>query len=250
MKLITFIVNQRTILLVSLLTLLAGCTTFRISSPNDQEPPVVQNESRYRLIAPEILHLDVDQLVNRVMEVHPEPFAIVSEKAFKAKAQRVKQSIHFPLSRTEFYLRIAPLVVMLGDIHSSLELPKYLPTQNNENKNIKIISSAKLFPLAVLYEDEHVYVAADLSDSPRIPAGAIIKSINGAPIDYLLKVMKDLTVLETESGQRRKIQVDFPWLISVMGYAKDQYEITYQWQNQPVKLTLEGIVPVDRKSVV
>jgi len=243
LKAFNFIVNQRNILLVSLLTLLTGCATSRVESPVTEKHQIIQNESRYRLIAPEILRLDVEQIVKRVVEVHPEPFAMVSEQAFRAKAQLVKQSIRFPLSPSEFYLRVAPLIAMLGDIHSNLELPKYLPTQTREAKSVAINSSPKLFPLAVLYENEHIYVAADLSESPQIPVGALIKSINGAPIDYLLKVMKGLTVLETESGQRRKIQVDFPWLISVMGYARSGYEIVYQWQNQQITLTIEGIVP-------
>jgi len=246
LKSITLVVNQRNILLVSLLTLLTSCATSRVESPITDEPRISQSESQSRLIAPEILRLDADQLVKRVIEVHPEPFAIVSEQLFREKAQLIKQSIRFPLSSSEFYLRVAPLVAMLGDIHSSLELPKYLPAQINENnvaKEAGVSSPAKLFPLAVLYEDDDVYVAADLSEFPQVPVGAIISSINGAPIDYLLKVMKDLTVLETESGQRRKIQVDFPWLISVMGYARSEYEIAYQWQNQQITQIIQGIVP-------
>jgi len=248
LKPITLIVNQRNIFLLGLFILLTGCATSRVDSPISKTPSVIQNESQNSLIAPEILRLDVEQLVARVIEVHPEPFAIVSEQEFRAKAELIRQSIRFPLSRSEFYLRVAPLVVMLGDIHSNLELPKFLPAQSSKKRVIGGNSSPKLFPLAVLYEDDHVYVAADLSESPQIPVGAIIKTINGAPIDYLLLVMKDLTVLETESGQRRKIQVDFPWLISVMGYARSQYEITYQWQNQLITQTLEGIVPLKNQN--
>jgi len=100
-----------------------------------------------------------------------------------------------------------------------------------------------LFPLAVLYEESGLLVAADLTNNPTIPVGAILVDINGAPVEYLLSVMKKLTSYETETGWRRKIQVSFPWLLVAMGYGNDTYEISYQWQGLRVTKRVEGVTP-------
>lgn len=201
------------------------------------------------LFAAEILRVDIDQLVSLLEEIHPEPYALISKRDFLLKAQRIKQSIHYPLSKNEFYLRVAPLVAELGDVHTRLAFPKYLQNKTDknkysQNKNASILNLQNmLFPLAVLYENKGLYVAADLSLTPQIPTGAIIKEINNAPVDFLLQVMKRLTAKETAAGQRRRIQVDFPWLLTVMGYAKPDYNITYRWQGQNITVNIKGIEP-------
>lgn len=203
------------------------------------------------LIAPEILHRDVDQLIALVVEIHPEPFEVMSSRQFHQKAETIKQSIIYPISRREFFLRIAPLIVDLGDIHSHIVLPQYLQKTVSESKQTRSITmiqkpSAKLFPLAVLYEEQALYVAADLSLNPIIPVGSVITAINDVPVDFLLQVMKRLTVKETNAGQRRKIQINFPWLLAAMGYAKARYQISYRWGKQVITTEIEGLDPPDK----
>ncbi len=194
------------------------------------------------LIAAELLLLDIDRLVDLLIEIHPEPFALISKHEFLKKTQTLKQSIRYPLSRSDFYLRVAPLIAELGDIHSRLEFPKNLQNKKANHVNEKTQGN-KLFPLAVLYENSGLYVAADLSFQPKVPTGAIITEINGAPVEFLLQVMKRMTAKETAAGQRRKIQVDFPWLLAVMGYAKSNYDISYRWQGNQLTLNVAGIEP-------
>ncbi|MCF6194918.1 MAG: S41 family peptidase, partial [Kangiellaceae bacterium] len=202
--------------------------------------------SKFSLIAPDLLKLDLKQFVSKIIEIHPEPFELISETSFRNKVSVIKQSLRYPITRSEFYLRVAPLIAELQDIHTQIRLPENLFNKLSFDKQLTDNKNTKLFPLAVLYEQSGLYVATDLSKTPTIPIGARLIQINSAPVDFLLSTMKRLTVYETETGQRRKIQIDFPWLLAVMGYANNEYEITYQWQNETYSRRIAGIVPLNR----
>jgi len=214
--------------------LLSAC----VINPSDQfnSPAPIDNDRLSSLIAVELLRQDLEQLVRLVESIHPEPFAVFSKALFLEKAKLIKMSLQYPLSRREFYVRIAPLVAQLRDIHSHVKLPKYPP---NSSKNGK-----KLFPLAVLYEKQGLYVAADLSSHPKLHSGTQLVSINGAPVDFLLDVMRGMTSYETDAGLRRRIQVDFPWLLWAMGYATQSYRVEYLADLQLQSIEMDGITPV------
>ncbi len=226
------LLNIRLHLILSVL-FLSSCATKTPSPSLHSIPTDKARESS--LIAVEFLRQDIDQLVRNVINIHPEPFALVSKDDFVGKAEKIKQSLRYPLSRSEFFIRIAPLVAQLRDIHSQIKLPKYSPEQ--------YLDGLKLFPLAVLYEKGGLYVAADLSHHPQIQSGAQITAINDAPVEYLLDVMQRLTASETSAGMRRRIQVDFPWLLWAMGYANTHYRIEYLSELTAHSVELEGLVP-------
>ena len=228
--------SQFKMIAISLLFILSGCASLQSSKSNKIGADINTLNSNSFRIAADILHEDIDELVTRLIEIHPEPFALISQQDFMRKVQVIKQSIRYPLTRNEFYVRIAPLIAQLGDIHSRLDFPKSL--LNGYGK-----TPSKLFPLAVLFESDGLFVAADLSSNPKIPTGAVITSINNAPIDFLLQMMERLTAKETTAGLRRKIQIDFPWLLAVMGYAKPVYEISYFWKAHENTIRIDGIDP-------
>ena len=203
--------------------------------------------SKFSLIASDLLKLDLEQLVSKIIEIHPEPFEVISEASFRNKVSVIKQSLRYPITRSEFYLRVAPLITELRDIHTQIRLPKNLFNETSIDKQSTDSKNPKLFPLAVLYEQSGLYVATDLSHSPTIPIGAKLTEINNAPVDFLLSVMERLTVYETQAGLRRKIQIDFPWLLAVMGYANNEYEITFQWNNEIYSRRIAGIIPLNKE---
>lgn len=185
-------------------------------------------------ISPELLREELDIFKQQLLEIHPQPFARTSRAEFEKAFKQVKDSLMYPLSRAEFFLRLAPLVASLRDVHSYLNLPK-------DQFGDLSIRNEKLFPLAVIVHQQKFYVAADLSDEPQIPIGAEITQINNAPSDYLLNVMRSLTARETNSGQFRRIQLDFTWLLAAMGYARQSYEVEYSWQGKSYLAQLDGL---------
>jgi len=222
---------------------IAGCAS--LQTEQDQitalEEPVAEPQAvAGTQISPELLRQEMAIFKKQLMAIHPDPFARVSQSEFEAEFNRVYESLNYPLSRTQFYIQLAPLLARLRDVHSYLNLPK-------DQFGDLSISGERLFPLAVILHQDKLLVAADLSTKPFIPIGAEITTINGAPVDYLLTVMRKLVARETTSGQARRIQLDFSWLLSAMGYAGENYQISYRWQSQQLEKELVGLAIVTPK---
>ena len=225
--------------LLMLTLLLSACASVERPS-NPVKPHRLIEKAKQTQIAPELLRLDIEQLVEVIQAVHPDAFQNISQSEFLEQAESIKLAINYPLSRRDFYLRIAPLVTKLRDIHSHITLPKENMFFNN---GLTSSDSAKnnLSPVAVLYEKTGLFAAADLSGRANIPTGAKILSINEIPIEFVLKKMKQLTAYETETGLRRKVQIEFPWLLSILGYSKTQYSVTYSWKGEIKNSLLAGL---------
>ncbi len=225
--------------LIVLLTLLSGCASIggqKKVSTNQQVNVLKPSNLASSAVAAELLHRDVDQLVTLVEQVHPEPYSLISKQQLLNKANEIKQSINYPLKRREFYLKLAPLITALSDVHSTLNLPQKL----NQTFAEKALSSG-LFPLAVLYEDYGLFVATDLSGRPQVPIGAKLVAINHLPIEYLVSAMKRITSYETETGLRRRIQVDFAWLLADLGLATERYHVKYEYESVTYQVDLAGL---------
>ena len=196
------------------------------------------------LLSPELLLEELDLIRQNLLSIHPQPFARFSENEFQQQFELLRSSINYPLSRSEFYLRVAPLLANLRDIHSFIHLPK------DQFGHFKY-QNEKLFPLAVILQSDNqlaknksndrLYVAADLSPQPSLSAGIEILSINQVSVSFLISVMKELTVQETTSGQNRKIQMNFAWLLAAMGYAGETYQVEYLSQGAHHFVNLEGL---------
>ena len=67
---------------------------------------------------------DVDSLVYRLCEIHPNVFSVVTPTNFLMQAHAIKQSFPDSLTTLEFYKKVAPLVASIGDGHTSLVMIK------------------------------------------------------------------------------------------------------------------------------
>ena len=195
---------------------------------------VVPLSAEATLISPALLIEELDIIKTHLSNVHPQPFARIQQSEFDEKFELLKQTLNYPLSPTEYYLRVAPLLASLKDVHTYVHLPKVRTTTDS-------VSSENLLPLAIIVQKNEVYVAADLSEKPTVPTGASIISINKAPINFLLNVMRTLVTKETLSGQSKNIQMSFSRMLSAMGYAGEQYIIEYQWHGVNYTVELEGL---------
>lgn len=194
------------------------------------------------LISPELLREELDVITSRLVEVHPQPFSRISKEAFDIELMRIRSSLKYPLSRSNFYLQVGPLVASLKDSHSFVSLPK-------DQLGDFSLRGEKLFPLAIFVHENDIYVASDLTKEGLIPSGAQIISINKTPIGYVLDIMRSLTARETLSGQSRRVQLDFSWLLSAMGISSADYEVEYRWLGGVNHAVIEGIdiQPVSEK---
>ncbi|TQV74805.1 hypothetical protein FLL45_07540 [Aliikangiella marina] len=227
-------------LLTSLLILLtmAGCASL---APQQEETiqitgsRAVPEALATTQISPELLKADLAIFRERLTAIHPDPFARFPATDFEAAYAQLRETLNYPLSRSEFFLQLAPLVAQLRDVHSFIDLPT---DQNGELAN----RDETMFPLAVIVHEGKLWVAADLSAENKVPTGAQITEINNAPVEFLLRKMRSLTAMETDTGQNRKIQLDFSRLLAAMGYAAMNYQVAFQWQNETLAVDLPGLV--------
>ena len=221
---------------------LAGCASLqRESEQIEESEKIIVTGSRVApepeastQISPDLLKEELDLIREHILTIHPEPFARWSKAEFETYVSQLKKQLNYPLSRAEFFLRVAPLLAEMHDVHSYINLPK---DQFGDFRK----RGEKFFPLAVVLQEEKVFVASDLSAEPQVPNGAQILSINQAPISFLLNIMRSLTANETLSGQNRRIQMDFTWLLSAMGYAREKYKVKYVWQDKQMEVDLAGL---------
>ena len=72
------------------------------------------------LIPAETLRAQLDFIVQTIEEVHPDPYARVTEEVFKGEVTRVRASLDRAMTSAQFYELVAPLVSSLEDDHTLL----------------------------------------------------------------------------------------------------------------------------------
>ena len=229
----------------SILLWLAGCASIR---PDSTEPVAVPIEepvlaaAASTQISPDLLKEELELIESHLKAIHPEPFGRTSQSDFESNLASLKNTIIYPQSRAEFYLKVAPLLASLNDVHSFVHLPKDQFGDFHRR-------GEKLFPLAVILQQENLYVAADLSNNSSIPAGARVLTINDVPISHIVNQMRKLAVKETPSGQNRRIQMDFAWLMAALGYAAPEYLTKYEFNGEIHEVASVGMeVPKPSRS--
>lgn len=188
--------QQRIVLLVSLaflLTNLTGCQFFHRPQTHQEMPP----EEFGRKYDVDQLKLDLDFLVQTLAAVHPDLYAYTSQEAFIQERRRIEQQLESPLTRIEFYLRIAPLVAMLRDGHT-----KIYPVYEEYFHYIK--EDGHLFPLDVEFREGTTIVTANYSPDLTPAPGSVLLSIDGIEtadiVDRLLPLV---------SGERLEKRLEY-----------------------------------------
>ena len=122
--------------------------------------------------SPSELKEDLRFLIQTLEEVHPHLYAYISETDASQAQGEVEQEFVRPLSRIEFYFRIAPVVAALSDGHTRIVLP-------HEEYQEWIRTARPVFPLEVTVRNDRIFVSADYSSPKTIPEGAELISVNG-----------------------------------------------------------------------
>ncbi|WP_196139464.1 S41 family peptidase [Aliikangiella sp. G2MR2-5] len=227
----------RTLFVLFTMTMV-GCVSVRERSRVEENAGIDQltQSTASTQISPQLLIEDLRFIDDNLRKVHPNPFLRVTEQNYNELLDKTLSQLKIGQTRGEFYLKVAPLLASLRDAHSFVHLPK---DRRGEFRR----RGEMLFPLAVIVDGERLLTAADLSSMPKVPSGAEIEEINGAPVSYLLSRMRQLIVKETQEGQDRKIQMEFAWLLSSLGLARGAYQVKYSFDGENITTEIDGILP-------
>ncbi len=197
------------------LILLTGCVI----------TPESENVLDKKLIfTPGQLREDLRFLNKSLTEIHPDPFSRLDITTYQSIYQQLQKSMIWPLRRQDFYRQMAPLISKFADTHTRLLFPQQEYQQS--------IQQYGAFPLVLLYSEEGMIVVADQQPKLVIPVGAKLLAINDIAIESILENFKNYIPAETDSGQRRMIQMEFPRLLWSLYDTRTGYEIDYLWQGK------------------
>jgi len=213
------------VVLFSFFVFVSGC----VSIP-DSENLVTKRKLIYK---PKHLREDLQFLDMSLREIHPEPFARFKVSDYEKLYQQLYLDLSSPLSRNDFYRKITPLISKFSDIHTRLLFP--------QKEYQYILERYGKFPLAVLYSSDGLIVVADHQQIPKVPVGAELLAINNVNVVDILNKFRNYVPAETDTGQRRMIQMEFPRLLwSIYEFTSD-YQVEYLWQGQVFKKQIKAV---------
>ncbi len=167
--------------------------------------------------SPEELKYDLDFLIQTLEDVHPDLYRYTPQEEIYKMKQDIEEDLSEPLTRLEFYRKVAPLVTRIGDGHTYITYPV-------EELNEYINGGGRLFPLDVRIIGERLFVVVDYTG--EIPPGAEILKINGFSISQLIEELTKYVSGEKLSYRIESVNTNFRALLW-FAYSWEEFNITY-----------------------
>ena len=189
-------------------------------------------------LAPEKLIKDIDFLIDKYEEIHPNLYAYSSKVYFKNEIYTLKKGITDSLTSIDFWMRLAPMINELKDGHTSInpndkDLGVYLEKFNS--------SEMRFLPLSVFILDSTIYVREIYgNDSVSIQASLKVKSINGHSDIEILQKLIGYKNGERADYRMHCVQQTFLWDYSLF-FPSIDYEIEYYENGLQKRKKLKGI---------
>jgi len=121
---------------------------------------------------------DIDFYVLKIGEVHGNPYRLISEDDFIAKAESIKERIRShnvsEFKAFDCYYHLQELAASIRDGHTRIEPPSKWEE-----------STASVFPLEVTPVGDRIFVGENLGEN-EVPDRAEILSVNGTPIRQMI----------------------------------------------------------------
>lgn len=181
---------------------------------------------------------DADSLYAIIDDYHPNMFEVMPKEAFEKELTSIKASFVDSMTVIDFYKKMAPLVVKLGDGHTFLNL---------DDKCLNGLQP-KCFPLKINIDKKtlSLTVLKDFAESGSVPIGAEILSINGVKSSDVFSSLIKYIKGENELFRIELLKGRFASLLW-LEYPTDEYEISYRYNDEPAVVC---VIPAVDPSVV
>jgi hypothetical protein len=172
------------------------------------------------------LKKDLTVLRDSLEIIHPALYRYISKPAFDSVFKLAYKQIDRPLTQTQFYCIVAPIISKVGDIHTTIE-------PSDETLNY-LETKSKLFPFDVRIVDKKVFIASNNSSDTSIQVGSRILKINNQSIDKVLSRLEssfsDEGTNETFKLKRVEQRFTFQYHL-IYGYSKI-FKLEYSIDNK------------------
>ncbi|SHL33001.1 S41 family peptidase [Chryseobacterium polytrichastri] len=154
---------------------LASCSSLR------------KNQQKTHYIPPEKLKQDVDFAYYKLKKMHPRLYQYISKQDLDYKIDSLKQTIHQPLTPTQFYFKLQPVITSIRQGHLSLQSPNVL-----SKDDLSKIKKRLFMRFRYRIQDNHLYIVQNRDSLYHIKPGTEVISINDIPVSLYIEKYKKL----------------------------------------------------------
>ncbi len=184
-----------------------------------QEVPVSEFE---RTFSPSELKEEMAFLFETMETVHPNVYFATPKSDVDQERKRIVDGIISPLTRSEFWLKLAPLVAGFSDGHTYMGIP-------DEPYNHYKKQGGLIFPLDVKLDvnADYAVILANYSSDSSVSTGDRVYAINGIPIPEMTEQLLRFPPGERIAFRKQLVEKRFDMLLwNVYGF-KGEYEIEW-----------------------
>ena len=177
---------------------------------------------------------DIDTLFSTIEQVHLDMYAVYSKEQLDKDIERVKSELEPTGDIFYFFKQVTPLVVRLGDGHTYVPPPYYVPSDFDD---------VLLFPFSVKITcpDKVIRVHKDYTQTQNtIPIGAQITSINNRQANDVVQEMMNYVSGEKDFFRISTVENLFFALIHTL-YRDSIFVIEYIFNQEKYSIQVKGI---------
>lgn len=187
-------------------------------------PPKIHQEippsEFHKTFPPSELKEDIDFLFQTLEAVHPNLYACTPESIITRERERIENEITSPLSRIDFYIKIAPLVAKLNDGHTWVSQPSEEFDHYVKNKGL-------LSPFDLDFKDGKAFIAANYSSDSLIIVGSELLCINGIQTGNMVDSLLQFISGEKVSFKTKVLENAFRKMVWLIYKFDQEYDVEF-----------------------
>jgi len=177
---------------------------------------------------------DLQYMEDTFIEVHPNLFFNLSRDSYDVQLEKLRENLTGPLSRMEFYKRIAPIAASFNDGHTMVSIPHEEFVKFDE-------TGCSIFPFSVDCSEKMI----TLIDTPlgdfKSYLGKELVNINGEPVEGILDEMISMLTGERIEFRCSCIPMVFSNLLFVLRGGVESYSLEVAGDSYSETISVPGV---------
>jgi len=208
---------------------ISGCASI-IRTPKTHQK--VLPEEFNRLFQPSELKEDINFLFQTLEAVHPKLYVYTPDSVIAHERNKIEYEINSPLSRVDFYIKIAPLISRLNEGHTAIYPPFEEYKYHADNGGLR-------FPFDLDFKDGKSFIAANYSADSLISVGCELLSINDIPISNIFDRLIKFVSGKNAAFKTNDLERRFRLLLWFVYKLEQPYEVEFISQSTGERRTLK-----------
>ncbi|WP_286830117.1 MULTISPECIES: S41 family peptidase [Kordiimonas] len=195
---------------------------------------------------PEEVRQDIDEIVERVLSVHPQPTHSFEPAALKAAADALQAKATSPMSEREAWKLIAQLNPVFRDAHAAIYYPDLKDRIADD-----LAAGGHMLPLTVsLSAENKLHLTGSRTAGIGTDGAPVILSINGKTSSDIVAAMMARAQGDSETFRRAYVGHRFSDLHWELYGGSDTYDIRLQLGHEVKTVTIPGTTGAMRPQTV